>query len=333
MGQSITSENNPPTSSLPGAEAENPKVLSWWFDTKRSTKLFVSDVPPVMDNQLTQHLNDTIIFWIHGLNSHSRDDENLIASELLSQRGFRVISCDLAGFGRSATDAERGWIGDWHWWLNDTIELIEYVMTSKYPQANHFFVTGVSLGGALTIRICIELQKVLKEPLLSKWEGAGLICPAIEQTLDPSPVEMFALEIANSLGGDKLAWGPLDPMPLERFTQKSNDPYYYSGRMKLGLGFEARKFLLELNEQLNDVGFPFVVFHGEIDDICPITGSELLMALSRTEEKSKLFYRIPNANHALIDTPEDCKNIIEKLSHWYIQRIEHNPTVINNQKK
>jgi len=321
MGQSIT------TSSLPTLPPQDDKsgVIYWWFDTKRSTatsKLFVSEVPPVTDSPLTQHLNDTIIFWVHGLNSHSRDDECITAGELLSQKGFRVIACDLAGFGRSTKVEDRGWIGDWHWWLDDTIELIEYVMTQKYPMANHFFVTGVSLGGALTTRICIELQTVLKEPLLSKWRGAGLICPAIEQTLDPSAIELAALEIANSLGGNKLAWGPLDPMPAERLTQKSNDPYYYSGRMKLGLGFEARKFLLDLNSRLNDVAFPFVVCHGEIDDICPISGTELLMVMSLTGENSKLFHRIPNANHDLIDNPEDCRNIIEKLSKWYIQRIE-----------
>jgi acylglycerol lipase len=261
-----------------------------------------------------------MIFFLHGLNSHTREVENAMVCELFAKRGYNVISYDLAGFGRSASDDERGWIGDWTWWVNDTADLIIHVLGEKYPHIKHFYVLGVSLGGAIAIQTCLQLH-TLPENILPKWRGAGFVCPAIEQTLEPSAVEVKALEWAFALGGDKLAWGPIDPIPEDKLQAKLADPYFYSGRMKLGLGFAGRNMLQDLKERLKDVSFPYIVVHGDADTICPFSGSEQLIAVSKTEEDKKYLHRIPNSDHFLIDTVEQIELLTNILHDWFEKMI------------
>jgi len=223
---------------------------------------------------------------------------------------------------RSTPDEDRGFISDWNWWVNDTIELIQHTMGEKYPHIDKFYIVGVSLGGAISLHTCLKIQEVLPQDLLSKWKGSGFLCPAVEQSLEPSIAEIVALELANSMGGERLALGPPSPIPVGKVESKSKDPYFYCGRMKLGLGFEARKLILELNDnRLNEVSFPYFLLHGDKDDVCPIRGAERLYKLSKTNEQDKYFHRLPDVNHYIMDTPEDLKVVTKLLCDWLSSRI------------
>jgi len=149
------------------------------------------------------------------------------------------------------------------------------------------------------------------------------LCPAIEQSLEPDWLEIKALETAYSFGFEKLAMGPIIdqasfPSP-ENYLNFMNDPFCYTGRMKLGLAFQAREMLNNLIANLSEIKFPFIVFHGDKDDIVPLAGTQKLMSQSQTPENQKTLFIIEGARHNLLEEIiAQEANVMAKVVEWML---------------
>jgi len=269
-----------------------------------------------------------VVFWFHGINSHSRHDDHTRVASAFSKRGFHVFCFDQAGFGRSAVGDDRGWIADWRWWVDDAVSFILQVMEMEKYEKYPFFIAGVSLGGAVALRTGMAIQRIKKlvgaSPVWERWLGIVLFCPAIAQSLDPSWIEVATLETIHAMGGDKLPLGPEPVMTTfptrESYDKFMNDPFCVQGKMKLGLAFQGREMLTRIQAELHEVAFPFVIFHGTDDEVTPYEASKRLMNESVTPAEDKTMHTIEGGTHYILLADEREYQMMSHAAEWMLGR-------------
>lgn len=273
----------------------------WRWTNRRGEKLFVSELLPPDETT-------AIVFWFHGLGTYSTHTDHRRVTTNLANAGFHVFCYDQSGFGRSVSEENRGYIGNWRWWIDDAIAFIRFI-TSQYDKS--FFISGVSLGGAIALQTSLELPPELQIRFL----GAVLLCPLIEQSLELSWIKVKLLETIHALGGDHWRCGPIPYSNLspESHTAFINDPLCCSGRMKVGMAYQCRELMRAIN--VAAVTFPFIVFHGVNDTVTPYSGSCRLMDESITLIADKTISTV-NTDHNLLDGDVIEERIISQMILW-----------------
>jgi alpha-beta hydrolase superfamily lysophospholipase len=256
----------------------------------------------------------------------------------LSAKGYHVIGYDMTGHGRSAIPEQPlTFVKEHKNLIDDGLEFVHalYSGTSKVSfgpknAALPFVLAGISIGGTVVLNIARELweRKVRASmlPVHTNLRGVLLICPVIEQTVEPNWFETTALKTLKSIGFGKSSLGPkvvnskYFPSP-ESYKTFTNDPYCYDGGMILQTGTSMLALIQVTKELIPRIAFPFVVFHAEDDPLIPLQGSKDVIKQAKTAQDDKKLFTYLNASHYLLLDETVIDVVVDDATRWIYDRV------------
>lgn len=295
----------------------------------------------------------TVAFF-HGLHSHVNGGF-LVGTVLprLASEGFAVFAVDLPGHGYS--EGRRAYVDDWQDVFDDLEAFLEALLGATSCSSEVFvagvpdhelqlvreaplFCLGPSMGGMIAMFMALRIQR---NELLQSWlKGAVLVCPALAPQMPPkcvqcllrmcvAPVarynEMPASVSKSSFMRQSWAFDLADPRQREIAEMELRD--CNSRFPNLGLGWSRRmlwgtansfsKLYSHMAADMEEVAFPFVVFHDPEDKVCLYHGSETLMDVCFSCDKTLV--PMPGARHGIIVTAYE--SFVSQATQWMRKRL------------
>lgn len=268
------------------------------------------------------------VLYLHGYAGHVNSTGISEFFDRFRDKGFAVFTFDFQGHGYSP--GERCLIRDFDDLLDDVVDFAELLLGDGPASGSGFrlgvsteqlveirarkhFVYGESMGGALALFAAHRLSADELE-VDSELGGAIVVAPALNVDLPPVAVQVFLRNFVAPVV-------PSSPMPAMVSKNTSLDMSAIVkdeaeaalrqkddwGEAKGGLGWHkamkwgtAAAFSMlysKLDETMEEMDFPILVFHDPEDSICGYAGSTKLMELSPSEDKTLI--DVPNGLHDL----------------------------------
>lgn len=234
--------------------------------------------------------------------------------EQMNAQGISVAAIDNQGCGRSeGLHGLRFYVESFDHYVNDVLQLSQ-ALPQNFSNNLPVFMSGISLGG------CIAFSAARRQPEL--FAGVVLLAPMLSlkrvarQGLNPylrplSAVLSVLLPSAAVVATDKNARYPeiqalwdADPLAMHCKTRVRNANEYLRAT-------ESAMASLE------DVNFPFLVFHSENDTMCDCDGSKSLYLKAKSEDKT-----LRLVNHMWHVLPKEPHNerILAEMIEWMLHR-------------
>eukprot|EP00118_Oscarella_pearsei_P026177 m.309552 g.309552 ORF g.309552 m.309552 type:complete len:287 (+) comp46916_c0_seq1:46-906(+) len=278
------------------------------MSNSRGMKLFLKRWTP-------QETPKALLCIIHGIGEHV--DRFSILADAFVPHSFLVFGQDLVGHGRS--EGTRVDIEDFHHYIQDVLEHINQVK-AEYPDIP-LFLFGQSMGGA------IALLTGLHSPQL--FQGIILIAPAI--LLDPKEATRCRLFMARMVAAimPQFSVGVIPPEKLSRNEKEvkayADDPLVWHGGLKARQAVASLNAFKEIESRLAEIEFPFIVLHGENDQLALKAGSQLLLEKAQSEDKTLKMY--PEMGHTLLhELEEDSRKVLQDIVDWVLSRLSSSQT-------
>lgn len=240
-------------------------------------RLFKQSWQPEADRQ-------ACLVLVHGLGEHSGRFMNLVAP--LVEQGVAVHSFDLRGHGRSS--GKRGHIETWLEFRQDLNIFIEAIARSVDDVP--IFLYGHSLGSLIVLDALIHLQLPLR--------GAIVSGVALDPAGVGTPLQMFTATILSKIWpsfsletGLDPAMISSDPAVVEAYRA---DPLVHS-RASVRFAVESLAAIERIQAGLGSIRLPFLLLHGEADELTTTKGAEQVMAEIGSEDKQLKIY--PGIRH------------------------------------
>lgn len=259
----------------------------------------------------------------HGYGDHSDYGERQKSMTFALLNNAWVFTFDYPGHGRS--DGLWGLISDWKLLIAQIAETIEEVFLPKLSAIKKpLFCLGTSQGGAAAIHLCMYRPKLFR--------GLLLLCPMcdVADEVKPSAVVTNALVFFSKIAG-KLPVSPVRDFtilifknPKEYELQKVG-PYRnllcYSGKPRLATSRELLFASIEIIQRAAlDFRTPFLLVHGDCDQVCPIEKSKEFYEKAGVEDKT--FEEISGGWHFLFDPIHNPERTYGLMFNWINQRID-----------
>jgi acylglycerol lipase len=239
-----------------------------------------------------------VIFFVHGYDEHCHASYQQDYALRANQQGYDWFSLDFPGHGLSQGTRD---LVDVEEYLEAYAQFIEVVM-GRYKEGTGFWVSGLSMGGGLSILLGLRYQRMPLggHPVL----GLVLLAPAIHNSVTPPVLVTWILRTLvlkicplwrvigmPTLGPELVSRFPKQQQEIRQDTLRSAKPVrLYSGDQLLLMGTRIVQDipLLEL---------PFLVIHGDDDRIVPFSGSLELLERAKTPPQSKALRQISGGFH------------------------------------
>lgn len=251
-----------------------------------------------------------LVAMVHGYNSESSWLFGLTALAF-AKAGFLVYALDLQGHGYS--EGLPGHIPDIQPVVRDCIQFFDSARAThpKLPA----FLYGESLGGAISILICLE-QKC-------KWNGLilnGAMCGVSAQFKPAWPLEKL-LPVAAFFAPN---WRIVISKPLARKSYKeewkrklvAKSPNCHASRKPTAAtALEFLRVCDYISKHCHELEVPMLVVHGEDDTVCPSDSAKKVYELAASKDKTlKIF---PGMLHQWIGQPkEDVELVFGTIISW-----------------
>ena len=240
-----------------------------------------------------------LLVLVHGLAEHSGRYKDV--GQQFAAAGIRVRSFDLIGAG--GTGGPRWHVEDWAHLHDQIASHVEWAHGHDLPVV----LMGHSLGGNLALGYCLTDRAkpdllVLSAPALEGGEAWQKAVAPVAGRLAPK------FSIPNGLKGEHLS---RDPRVAEAYFA---DPLVVT---KTSLGFGAQLFeaMESINENIERLDMPTLVFHGSDDEIVPHSCTEQMSELACVERKI-----YPGLRHETMNEPEG-EQVVADVINWVEARI------------
>jgi acylglycerol lipase len=261
---------------------------------------FIHNWEPEGDSPVAQ------VLLLHGYAEHAMRYEPLARACVTAS--IRVVSPDHVGHGRS--EGIRGYIPKMEIAIDDALKLLDE-MLRQHPHIPTF-VFGHSMGGAIATIIGARMNDRISGLILS---GPSLIIantPKFLQLLSPIPAALLP----------KVPFMPLKASDVSRNPEASSkykdDPLNYVGKVRFGMGWQLIRAGKMALATASAIDRPIWVGHGERDGLTAPVGSERLLSLVRSTDKT--YVPVPEARHEILNEPEG-PGLITEIVDWMKQRM------------
>lgn len=274
-------------------------------------KIFTQSWRPVSDSELKG-----VVAMVHGYTSDSGWMFELTAVAI-AKSGFLVCSLDLQGHGRS--DGAPGSIPD--------IELLVLDCTLFFDSVREqnptlpAFLYGESLGGAISILICLKQEGV--------WSGIvlnGSMCGISAKFKPIWPLEKL-LPLAASLAPSlrlvvsKPLAGKSYKEEWKRRLVARNPNRRFSGKPPMATALEFLRVCKYIKTNCHEIRIPMLMVHGEEDVVCDSRSARFVFESAASEDKTLKVY--PGTWHQLIGEPkENVELVYGTIFNWLVDRAE-----------
>lgn len=252
-----------------------------------------------------------LIFVSHGVGEHCSRYEEF--GSVLARLGFLVVSHDHVGHGRS--EGEPVQITSFDIYAADVLKHMDEKLV------NHgglpIFLFGHSMGGTVAILCAMERPHF--------FTGVVLSAPAIMANPETASRGMIFLgrivsRIVPSfqvIGSENSSLLSRDP---EQVAILTNDPLAWKGGLKARWAMAIHDAMEHIKENLTKIEWPFLVLHGDADQLTMVDGSVMLEEKAASQDKTIKIY--PGFYHKLLNEPkEDATLVMNDIISWINQRL------------
>jgi len=248
-----------------------------------------------------------VMINFHGLHSYSNN--HAILGKYLSE-----INCDFVGYdqrGHGKSYGTPALIPDLSQLLADACKFVEEM--SQLYKGLPIFLTGGSMGGALSLAVSMEYPVLLKGVVVMNPAIAGKISceKALSGFLSCFGKCCPRLNLVKSISR-KWCKGEL-------YDYLEENPFNYSDKVKLGTVNTISKLMRYVRDRPLMVKCPVAIIVGLKDNIVSPKDSEVFF--HKLQESDKEFWEYAKIKHAMIYHKE-IYSICERIQCWVNERIE-----------
>lgn len=252
-----------------------------------------------------------LIFVSHGVGEHCSRYEEF--GHQLAKQGFLVMSHDHVGHGRS--EGEKVQISSFKIYAADVLKHIDEASANNGGLP--IFLFGHSMGGTVAIMCAMERPHF--------FTGIVLSAPAILANPETATRFMIFLgkivsRVAPSyqvVGSENSSLLSRDP---EQVAALSSDPLAWKGGLKAKWAMAIHDAMEHIKENLPKIEWPFLVLHGDADQLTMVEGSKMLEQKASSKDKTIKIY--PGFYHKLLNEPkEDAALVMSDIIAWINQRL------------
>ena len=243
-----------------------------------------------------------VVFFVGGFGEHHVRYDSHAAR--FNARGYVCFFLDHQGHGasegvRKYAEAFQDYINDYKQFVDERLMMPlvpDYAKDDTAPSSRQLvgdlpnrFILGHSLGGLMTIRLCMQNPDLFKAAIISS--------PALE--VDPELATPFLRNVAKFLSNHIPKW-QLDKPAADKCSrnpqivlQMEND--YMMSSEVAARARTANEVLQTQDDTFNNlhlVTFNFLLLHGDVDKVCRIEGSHKFF------EKTRANYSEANTNYS-----------------------------------
>lgn len=252
-----------------------------------------------------------VVFLAHGYGEHIAYYEGLATT--LVKESYLVFAHDHVGHGQSG--GVRVHIDSVDDYVKDVVAHFEKV-AQEVPADLPRFIVGHSMGGTIAIKTAMCNPQM--------FHGVVLIAPAV--VISPevaTPMRIFFVKIVSRLIPQfpvaPIEWNMVTRNP-EMVEKYSHDPLCHQGKVKAKWALAMYNALQEINNNLTNVEWPFLVLHGSDDKITNVSGSKLLFDLASSRDKQIKIHE--EASHNLLQELDDVRSaVLAEVAAWISQRL------------
>lgn len=232
-----------------------------------------------------------VLVLVHGMSEHSGRYEHV--GRFLADRGLAIHAYDHRGHGRS--QGERGTAEDFDDFLADLRSLFVLVQEEHPDAGGRLVLFGHSMGGLIATAYVLDSAPKPDLLVLSSPAIVPLIGPG-DRTIDPS-----------RLSHDPEVWRAYmeDPLVLRERVQ---DTLFV--RLAAGLS--------RLVGRAGEIRLPFLLVHGEEDQVCSAEGARLYLSSSASTDATLRSY--PGGRHELFNETFR-EQVLDDLWSWLDERL------------
>jgi acylglycerol lipase len=247
------------------------------------------------------------IVIIHGLGEHIGRYDRLALD--LNARGYAIFGYDHRGHGRSG--GTRGYIDSFAQLVQDATTFLGHVRSRRPPEP--VFLYSQSMGGTIVTTWAIahppDVRGVLlASPGLKVAEGFSPLLISVGRVVakvfPKLPTQKFPSRYLSR-----------DPAVVRAYDA---DPLVYHGGVRARTGTEILDAIQRVNERMEKMTLPFLVFHGTDDKLTDCEGSRELHARATSTDKTLHLY--DGLYHETVNEPARDKVLADILS-WLDARV------------
>lgn len=291
-------------------------------DVSNRSKHIMNDRGMALHTQTWMPVNKepkALILYAHGYGACT-DWSGGWTCENLARHGFAVAGIDYEGHGRS--DGPWVHIPNLNTIVADAgahFTEVKRKFQRDYPNLN-VFIVGTSMGGAVAL--------LLNRQFPTLAAGTVFVAPMVKIHDDAKPHPLVTrslmwladlLPMAHLTPSKSLQHLLFSDEHVEAQIERSKaNPLRYDRRHRLGTALELLRVCDHLESTLHEVEHPFLIVHGEADQVTdPAVSAALYQNASSTDKALKLY---PGAPHALLTDPHSREAVLQDIAAWVVER-------------
>lgn len=272
-----------------------------------------------------------VVIFLHGYSAHISRPHHLPIANQLNENGYAYICLDFHGHGYS--EGLRGYVQDFTHLEDDVISLLFHLYRKKDTDGQNvkydadvcylhrraygcsFYLMGSSQGGSIALRLGNRLYNNPTFPFSAHFRGCILLSPLIrthtpstfrrvlvDYTMVPLFPKSFMSSTRNRDPIRDLTFSNPDYLQYVKSDEYPENPegLSYAGPLYYKTASETLRMMLSMNSAIEQVSFPFIVFHDDKDEISLVDGIKELMRKSRTSQNHKEYKQVNGGRHEVI---------------------------------
>ncbi|XP_073229702.1 monoglyceride lipase-like [Porites lutea] len=238
-------------------------------------------------------LDRALVFICHGYGEHCSRYERL--GNALAEQGYLAFSQDHVGHGQS--EGQRVQISDFSIYVRDVFKHIDQVTADN--TGIPIFMFGHSMGGTIAV------LSVMERPYF--FAGAIFSAPSIKVEANPCTVIYCST-----------CYKYLKIIPPA--VKYANDSLNWHEGMKVRWVGAILDAMNEIQRKLSKLTTPYLLVHGDGDQLVKIDGSQYLYENSPSNDKTFKVYK--NGRHELLNEVEETASVVYKdILDWIQQKL------------
>lgn len=246
---------------------------------------------------------------IHGLGEHILRYERI--AKMLTDLGFKVFGHDHIGHGQS--EGTRIDVEEFSFYSRDCLQHVD-MMKERHPNLPIFAVSH-SMGGLINVMMANERPKDFINLLISPALGLN--------PRDATPFKIATAKVASWCWYNKelpkvnSATLSRDPAVCKDYDE---DPLVFHGGIKVGFLVKMYNSIQASMAAAPLVEWPYLLLHGDKDDLCYVGSSKRFHELSKSENKSLKIYK--GYFHELDKEPEEYSKVVfDDMREWLTSQL------------
>lgn len=249
-----------------------------------------------------------VVINFHGVHSYS--NSHAVIGKFVSEAGCDFVGFDQRGHGKS--EGLRGLIPSFKCLFDDSCRFVE-IISMVYGEIP-IYVTGSSMGGALSLALSAEYPKLIK--------GVIALNPALSSHIRcQSLVEKVLGCVSYMAPWLKLNKKDCSKMfeSQEMFNYTEENPCIYTGRLRAGTVSTIAQLMKAVRFTPKSIKCDVLFIIGKQDEVIdPTTTRNFFNSISST---SKEFIEYAGVNHSIVSSHK-IYEISERISQWIIKSLE-----------